>query len=77
VNNFIVIGVSLPKAIVTKIDYLRADVNRSRWILRALESLVETIENKKPYPGRKMVSSQVNPNMASVSTPVKGEYNVS
>jgi metal-responsive CopG/Arc/MetJ family transcriptional regulator len=77
VDNYIVIGVSLPKTIVKKMDHIRGDINRSRWILRALESLVETLENKKPYPGLKMVSSQVDPNMASVSAPIKGEYNVS
>jgi metal-responsive CopG/Arc/MetJ family transcriptional regulator len=42
-NKFSLIGIYLPKEIVKKIDMERGDVNRSRYILR----LIETGQYKK------------------------------
>lgn len=39
-KQYIPIGISLPKEIVNKIDELRKDVPRSRYILRLLENSI-------------------------------------
>jgi hypothetical protein len=36
--------------IIKKIDSIRGDVPRSKWIQKALESLAETIEKKSAQP---------------------------
>jgi hypothetical protein len=36
---YISVGISLPKKIVTKIDYERGDIPRSRYVLRIIEKL--------------------------------------
>jgi metal-responsive CopG/Arc/MetJ family transcriptional regulator len=41
-----VLGISLPKQIVTQIDEKRGDVPRSRYLLRILENVLEYKDSK-------------------------------
>jgi hypothetical protein len=66
-------SLSLPKIVVAALDSERGVATRSAYLTNILANLYNI--RIQPYPGRK-VSSQA-PDIASVSTPVKGEYNVS
>jgi metal-responsive CopG/Arc/MetJ family transcriptional regulator len=40
-QNYIAIGISLPKEILTRIDTKRGDVARSRYLLRLIENALK------------------------------------
>jgi len=53
-NEYIQLGISLPKEIVNTVDEMRKDVPRSRYILRLIEYSLTSFEDKFRLSSKKI-----------------------